>query len=158
MTKLSMSELATPYLLANYEPIPVTGCWLWLGGWSPEKYGKVGRRSKFLGQAHRMFYELRHGPIPAEMVVCHKCDTPPCVNPDHLVLGTQADNMADLVAKGRALHLKRKPPVRLCRETRQAIASSRERTAVLARRYGISGSTVKSIRRSSTPPTEREAK
>lgn len=64
-------------------------------------YGKltVHRRTKL---AHRFSWELTNGPIPDGMFVCHHCDNPPCVNPDHLFLGTAYDNMRDMIAKGRA--------------------------------------------------------
>lgn len=59
--------------------------------------------------AHRLAYISRYGPIPDDMVVCHKCDTPNCVNTDHLFLGTQQENMTDMVNKGRSLFGEKNP-------------------------------------------------
>jgi hypothetical protein len=77
------------------------GCWLWRGARHHTGYGVIGvdRRQR---RAHRVAYEMAHGPIPAGAVVCHSCDTPPCVNPSHLFVGTVADNNRDMMAKGRA--------------------------------------------------------
>ena len=78
---------------------PVSGCWLWNGGPSGG-YGKVTVEQRRIG-AHRAAYEAFREPIPAGMEVCHRCDTPPCVNPDHLFLGTRRQNMEDMMKKGR---------------------------------------------------------
>lgn len=72
------------------------GCWGWSGPASPAGYGRIG-----VLYAHRVSYELHHGPIPPGMFVMHACDNPPCTRPDHLSVGTHVDNMADSVSKGR---------------------------------------------------------
>jgi len=79
------------------------GCWIWLGK-TNKGYGVVIVRSHrvatYLG-AHRVAWELAHGPIGDGLCVCHRCDNPQCVRPDHLFLGSNADNLADMRAKGR---------------------------------------------------------
>lgn len=81
-------------------PEPMSGCHLWTGYTNRRGYGQFGVKTRPV-YAHRFAYELYVGPIAEGMEVCHRCDTPSCVNPDHLFLGTRLDNMRDCVAKGR---------------------------------------------------------
>ncbi len=79
------------------------GCWIWTASTTKGGYGKIGRGRQDEGtiDAHRLAYELYVGPIPVGMVVRHKCDVKLCVNPDHLELGTHADNVNDTMSRGR---------------------------------------------------------
>lgn len=83
-------------------PVPEAGCWLWTGYWKELGYGTAQLRGRNTG-AHRVSWEAFNGPIPDGLFVCHKCDTPACVNPDHLFLGTATDNARDMARKGRAI-------------------------------------------------------
>jgi|SRR5688572_13527683 len=97
--------------MANYGP-PLdqryvvnaeTGCWEWIaantGAKRGKAYGCVNRAGE--RKAHRLFYRMHRGEIPPGQQVLHSCDNPPCVNPDHLFLGTQPENMTDMRVKGR---------------------------------------------------------
>jgi hypothetical protein len=89
-------------------PEPNTGCWLWTGSVIEDGYGRLKGHTRALVLAHRFAWEATFGPIPDGFQVLHECDTPPCINPDHLFLGTHTDNMRDMSAKGRSHELRPK--------------------------------------------------
>ncbi len=76
------------------------GCWLWTASLNSSGYGYFSINSAPEG-AHRVSWRMHNGPIPTAMHVLHKCDVPACVNPEHLFIGTHADNLRDMVHKGR---------------------------------------------------------
>lgn len=125
---------------ASYIPIPMSGCYVWMGCYVGE-YGIFSLKNRqFL--AHRTAYELHIGRIPVGLLVCHSCDVPCCVNPCHLFLGTYSDNVADMVRKGRALVGERNPAARLdstdVRQIRALYSTGHIGISGLADIFGIS--------------------
>lgn len=121
----------------KYIPEPYSGCWLWTGGLTTGGYGKI-KTGKFRMDAHRAAYILFNGEITDGLFVLHRCDTPSCVNPDHLFLGTNTDNMHDARKKGRSAMQERHGMARLTWNDVEKIRKSNEPQSRLASRYGIS--------------------
>ena len=81
-------------------------CWEWLGSKDKNGYGQIAVNS-IVTKAHRLSWELcSNDEIPEEMLICHRCDNPSCINPNHLFLGNQSDNMIDMLRKNRGKHPK----------------------------------------------------
>ena len=120
-----------------------TGCWLWQGAIGSDGYGRVRRRGVTYS-AHRFSYALFKGPIPDELCVMHRCDTPACVNPTHLVLGTKADNSRDMLRKGRDGLPVPKLSFEQALEVRALLARGATK-ATVCERFGICRSTVQDI-------------
>jgi len=126
-------------------------CWIWKGTTYSNGYGRICVNGKHV-LAHRLSWTLTHSDIPDGFHVCHGCDTPLCVNPEHLFLGTQKDNMQDMISKGRRVN-----PVmprgeyayaaKLTREQVDYIRSSSLSVSSLARELGVTIRTVSLIRR-----------
>lgn len=97
---MAKAILAVDRFLQKVERIPFSGCWIWMGNTSNGRYGSMWYEGKNHG-AHRMSWALFYGNIPEGFSVLHRCDVMPCVNPNHLFLGTQKDNVIDCWNKGR---------------------------------------------------------
>lgn len=125
-------------------------CWNWLSSKTKQGYGKLGFK-KHNQLAHRISWELFRGKIPEEMQVLHKCDNPSCVNPRHLWLGTNADNVADRVKKNRTrIGDRRGEKNGMARFTEEDIKTIRSlypefTQAEIGKRFGIHQSVVSAI-------------
>lgn len=124
---------------------PNTGCWLWTACVNRQGYGKYGASGDSV-LAH-FSWERHFGKIIDDKCVLHKCDTPSCVNPAHLFLGTVRDNLADMRRKGRAAVGERHGMAKLTKQQALEIRMSQGSEAQVAAKYGVSRTRVGFIRR-----------
>lgn len=123
------------------------GCWLWTGALSEKGYGRFGLERKNRG-AHRVAYILTCGPIPDGQCVCHRCDNRRCVRPDHLFLGTVADNNEDMRQKGRRATLRPpRPTPKITEDIVRQIRASVLGPRALGRLFGVDEALIRQVRR-----------
>jgi hypothetical protein len=147
---LSESLKAALLLRLEAQTEKTSTCWLWRGWFRNGRHGAISVRDRPVW-IHQLSYAIHHGPIPRGQVVRHDCDVPNCWRPEHLLLGRQLDNVADMWARGRA----KKPPRMVgtanhnARLTDEQVAEIRHRWATdpcdqraLAREYRCSQSTI----------------
>ena len=126
------------------------GCWEWTG-WKREGYGRLSKGGRYgvAVSAHRVSWEVHNGTITDGLLVCHTCDNRGCVRPDHLFLGTNAENMADMVKKGRSPRTSRPGEAAPYRKLSQAqvdairsAAKDGQKQSALAKAYAVSPVTI----------------
>lgn len=100
MTKLRSDDEMRALLYERSAQVPEAGCWIWMRSVDPNGYAEIGYKGK-LARGHRLSYSLFVGEIPTGLHVLHRCDTRCCVNPHHLDVGTNMDNILDKMRKGR---------------------------------------------------------
>ena len=137
-------------------------CWLWKGGKDKDGYGMFNGRvdGVLQARAHRYSYARHRGPIPSTMNVCHTCDVRACVNPDHLFLGTMAENMDDKMAKGRHRTPEGEKHYRavLTEEDAKAILADSRTHSRIATDYNVSRTTISSLKARRSWPHLGDAK
>lgn len=117
-------------------------CWPWTGAIASNGYGKVNRNYRTLG-THRVAFELQHGKVPDGKWILHRCDNPPCCNPNHLFAGTPKDNVTDCFLKNR--HPGYKLSDRIAKKIRRRKAIVAITQCQLAKEFGVSQSHISRI-------------
>lgn len=133
---------------ALYIPEPTSGCWLWLGSVDRRGYGYFKVKPK-TAKAHRFSYEFHNSEIPLGMFVCHRCDVPGCVNPDHLFLGTALDNAQDRNTKGRQMKGVKSHSAKISDNNVIDIRADSRHVSEIAIQYGVSETQIYRIKNQS---------
>lgn len=120
-------------------------CWIWTAYRLPDGYGQFRIEGRTV-RAHRFSYELSVGPIPNGLCVLHHCDNPPCVNPAHLWIGTQIDNLRDRDAKWRQARGRHHGRAKLTEKDVQKIRLDNRTAQIIAADYGVSGVAISLIK------------
>lgn len=150
-----MKKVDLDWFMARATPEPNSGCWIWMGATRKSTSGEHGKLTLMQKNilAHRLSYETFVGPIPPGLVVRHKCDIGVCVNPEHLEIGTQADNLRDMYERKRNNNPKGESVGAAKLTERQVLEISSilrmgtyETLAELGARYGVGDSIIASIR------------
>jgi hypothetical protein len=135
-------------LAARFEQKAPDDCWPWKGYKNTYGYGQFFHGGRYR-PAHRAMFEFKNGPIPQGLFVLHRCDNPICVNPAHLFLGTQLDNMTDCIAKDRNNRGERNGQHKLTEEMvleiRRLYDLGQEGYMKLGQRLGIPSSTIRNV-------------
>lgn len=146
-SKLNLVLDEKQYILDRIEINNENGCWEWTGTCFFGGYARAGlykrEGKKFSQRANRMSYEVFVGKIPKGFLVCHSCDNPKCVNPEHLFLGTSKDNMQDMVDKGRSLKGEKSPNSKLTENIVKKIRRSKKSREFLSEKYQVSVCTIR---------------
>lgn len=129
----------------RYE-VKETGCWEWMGAKNSYGYGIFLLPGERPARAHRVMYERRVGPILDGMVIMHICDNPPCVNPDHLKVGTKLDNNRDRIAKRRGKYGLERKNTKLSDQDVLDIRADPRPQVKIAEQYGVAPSHISRIK------------
>jgi len=154
--EINNAEGPTPKLDKFWGKVKVVedakSCWEWQGSRDKDGYGRIGvsrKDFKKTFKAHRLSWELQNGPIPPENCICHRCDNPPCVRPDHLELGTVYDNNHDKEKKNRQVRGEKngmkKLTEREINEIRRVYDHGKLNQTELAEIFGVSQSAISKI-------------
>jgi hypothetical protein len=122
------------------------GCWEWDGTKNGYGYGIFLLTGEVPVRAHRYMFESINGPIPDGLVIMHTCDNPPCVNPDHLKLGTKKYNNQDRVNKGRGKYNEDRKNSKLTAEQVRKIIKDERKQNIISREYGVHQSHISRIK------------